>query len=79
MKDLDKFDYDIEIVAMRKCDLAQMYAADLSPHAAVNRLMRWIEHHPTLLTELYDTGYHKSLRVFSPKQVELIFKYLGEP
>ncbi len=34
---METYDYDMDIVAMSKQELAQMYAPDLTPHAAVNR------------------------------------------
>ena len=76
---METYDYDMDIVAMSKQELAQMYAPDLTPHAAVNRLMTWIHHHPTLTEELHRTGYRKTARVFTPRQVHLIVDYLGEP
>ncbi len=74
-----RYDYDMDIVAMPKRELAQMYAPDLTPRAAVNRLMDWIRRHPTLTDELSRTGYRKTARVFTPRQVHLILDYLGEP
>jgi hypothetical protein len=39
---MDRYEYDMDIVSMTKRELAMMYAPDLTPHAAVNRLMHWI-------------------------------------
>ena len=64
---------------MTKQQLALLYSADLTPHSAVNRLMRWIGQCEPLLKALDETGYKKYNRIFSPKQVALIFQYLGEP
>lgn len=75
----DRYDYDMDIVSMSKGQLAQMYAPDLTPHAAVNRLANWIRLHPTLLEELQRTGYRKTSRLFTPQQVHLIVERLGEP
>ena len=72
-------DYEMEIVGMGKGELAEMYAPDLSPHAALNRLSRWIDYNPQLSEALRQTGYRRHARRFSPRQVELIFQFLGEP
>ncbi|MDO4738281.1 MAG: DUF4248 domain-containing protein [Bacteroidales bacterium] len=76
---MSRYDYDMEIVPMRKQELAMLYAPDLSPRAAVNRLMRWVGMHPTLTAELLKTGYQKRSRLLSARQVELIVEHLGEP
>lgn len=76
---MERYKYDIDIMPMSKQELAQMYAPELTPHAAVNRLMSWIKRHPILFSALMQTGYKKTSKVFSPKQVELIIEYLGEP
>jgi hypothetical protein len=75
------YDHEIEfdVVPMTKQELAQMYAPDLTPHAAVNRLMRWVNLHPVLKTELRNTGYQKTSRLLTSRQVRLIVEYLGEP
>ena len=76
---MERHCYDIDIVTMSKRELAQLYAPELTPHAAVNRLMNWIQHHPALTSALQQTGYRKTARIFSPRQVELIVEHLGEP
>lgn len=76
---MKSYDYDIDIVAMGKRELAQLYAPDLMPRSAVNRLNRWISIHPVLSAELRKTGYRKTCKIFSPRQVELIVEHLGEP
>lgn len=64
---------------MSKGQLAQLYAPDLKPGSAVNRLMKWIAMQPELLERLRQSGYEPRLRVFTVRQVELIFQYLGQP
>ena len=76
---MDRYEYDMDIVPMTKRELAMMYAPDLTPHAAVNRLMQWINYHPTLTQELLATGYRKTSRILTAKQVHLIVERLGEP
>lgn len=64
---------------MSKGQLAQLYAPDLKPGSAVNRLMKWISMQPELMERLRQCGYERRLRVFTVRQVELIFEYLGTP
>ena len=51
-----------------KSELAQAYAPDICPNAALNRLALWIK-----------TNYRTTQRMFTSRQVALIFEYLGEP
>lgn len=62
-----------------KKELALAYAPNISMSGALNRLAAWIKHNPQLVSALQQTGYTSNQRVFTSKQVELIFEYLGEP
>lgn len=62
-----------------KRELAQAYAPDISPVAALNRLAQWIKMNVALSEALRQTGYHVRQQVFTSWQVELIFKYIGRP
>jgi hypothetical protein len=62
-----------------KTQIALAYAPGLSASAARKRLSQWLLTHPKLMTELVATGYIASARVFTPSQVKIIFKHLGEP
>lgn len=62
-----------------KGELAQAYAPNLSPGSAVNRLTSWIKLNASLSEALAQTGYNPRQRLFTSKQVALIFEYLGEP
>lgn len=62
-----------------KSELAQAYAPDISPASATNRLAMWIKKNRQLTEALRETNYHSTQRVFTSKQVALIFEYLGEP
>ena len=53
-------------------ELAAMYFAN-------THLKRWIDRNESLKNELTETGYIEGQRVFTPRQVELVFRYLGEP
>lgn len=72
-------DDGMELVSMTKRELATLYAPELEPHAAVNRLTRWIACNPSLALALRSAGYRKTQRLLSPRQVGLIVEHLGEP
>ncbi|MBQ4056024.1 MAG: DUF4248 domain-containing protein [Bacteroidaceae bacterium] len=62
-----------------KSELAQAYAPDISPGAALNRLALWIKTNTQLTEALKQTNYRPTQRMFTSRQVGLIFEYLGEP
>ena len=67
------------IIPMSKMELAMLYAPNLTPQGAVNRLIDWIRHNPELTESLLRTGYRKSQKLLTSLQVRIIFDYLGEP
>lgn len=69
----------VRACAMSKKELAQRYLPHLTPHSAVNRLMSWVQYNPRLVSELEETGYRLRQQMLTARQVELIFRYLGEP
>ena len=62
-----------------KSELAEAYAPYLAPGSALNRLAHWIELNTPLSQALAQTGYRRNQRLFTSRQVALIFEYLGEP
>lgn len=62
-----------------KGELAQAYAPDISQGAALNRLAQWIKFNAVLTEALEQTGYRPGQRVFTSRQVALIFEHLGTP
>ena len=62
-----------------KTELALLYAPELEPRSALNRLMMWIKHNRDLYAALLATGYHTNQKLFTAAQTALIFQYLGEP
>ena len=62
-----------------KSELAEAYAPCLSSNYALNRLAHWIDRNALLSEALAQTGYRRNQRVFTSRQVALIFEYLGEP
>lgn len=63
----------------QKSELAHMYNPNMTYSSAMRTLRAWIKHHKVLSRELEKTGYVPSQHKFIPKQVELIFTYLGMP
>ena len=62
-----------------RTELAQRYSPLLTADAAWRKLKRWIALNRDLTARLTELGYTPSQRSFTPKMVELIFHYLGEP
>jgi hypothetical protein len=62
-----------------KHELAQLYFPDSKVHAARQRLHRWIYGCPELMQELRRCGFKPASPGFSPREVGLVFQYLGTP
>ena len=62
-----------------KSELAHAYAPEIGERSALNRLSRWIRLNEALSRALRETGYRLTQQIFTTKQVELIFLYLGRP
>ena len=60
-----------------KSELARAYAPDIAPTSALNRLAQWIKLNRPLSEALRET--YARQHVFTSRQVELIFHYLGRP
>jgi hypothetical protein len=67
------------IRAYTKAELAQRYNPHLSNDTAMQQLRRWLKHNPALMQELRDAGYRPACHSFTPREVAIIFRYLGEP
>lgn len=69
------------IKSYSKSHLAQLYAPELSPKAAANRLNRWINGDRDLKSALHAIGYfeHKHDHYFTKREVALLFEYIGDP
>ena len=61
-----------------KSELAQAYVPDICPNAALNRLALWIKTNTRLTEALKETNYRTTQRMFTSRQVALIFEYLRE-
>lgn len=62
-----------------KKELAALYMPDSTVEAARKQLSMWIKYNKDLTRELEATGYSAKSRILTPKQVQLIYHYLGEP
>lgn len=62
-----------------RTELARMYSPHVCDDAAWRKLRRWMEHSPGLMEQLEATGYCRTQRSFTPKQVKLITDAIGTP
>ena len=70
---------NMEIRSYYKSELAEAYGPNLCYRSALNRLATWIRTNHKLTEALKETDYRPSQRMFTSRQVALIFEYLGEP
>lgn len=64
---------------MFKQDLAMAYFPDRSKESAGKLLAHEIHSNKPLLAALQATGYSRPRKILSPKQIQIIFSFLGEP
>lgn len=62
-----------------KVELAMLYNPQQCVSVALQTLYRWIRMNKLLGKELEAVGYNKFRRSYTPAEVRLIVKYLGEP
>ena len=62
-----------------KAQLAALYAPCLSERGALKRLQAWIDFNPRLARALERAGFRKHQKLLTPRQVDIIYRYLGEP
>ncbi|MFR9001632.1 MAG: DUF4248 domain-containing protein [Parabacteroides merdae] len=60
-------------------EVAGMYFPGSVSQSASVQLRRWIKLNKLLTEALAETGLVNRQRLLTPRQVELIFKHLGEP
>lgn len=60
-------------------ELGIKYSPDVIPAVASRRLKQWVMGNNTLLGQLLKTGWHRSQRLLTPRQVACIVGVLGEP
>lgn len=64
---------------MSKSELAMRYFEDTPIELATQYLAREIRNTKGLLEALEAVGYKRTSRRLSPKQIDVIYQYLGEP
>ena len=62
-----------------KKELALLYAPDLRMEGARKRLRKWITYNPRLMRALERAGLQPRQKTLTPRQVEIVYRYLGEP
>ena len=67
------------IHAYSKEELARLYNPDYCITNAIATLATWIRTNKALKTELEKVGYNRYRRSFTPLEVKVLVKYLGEP
>ena len=60
-------------------ELAVLYFKYSTPDTAVKQLGRWIRRNKELKAALDKAGFHDRQHIYSPRQIDLIFQYLGNP
>lgn len=60
-------------------ELGILYSPDLTPAAASRRLKVWVTANAGLLRSLGKTGWNRTQRILTPRQVGYIVEVLGEP
>lgn len=80
MKVTDSFDETpFPIRSYRKGELAMYYIPGVTQQTAVNQFNQWIHKAPGLEDYLLATGMNRTGRRYTPAQVKLIVKALGDP
>ena len=62
-----------------KADLALAYRPDASQKTALQSLARQLCETPGLMDALKAVGYKKNQKLFTPKQIEVIYTKIGAP
>lgn len=62
-----------------KYDLARAYFPDVSPAVASRLLSREIHRNSPLMEALATADYHPTQKRLTPRQVQIIYSFLGEP
>ncbi|WP_321332058.1 DUF4248 domain-containing protein [uncultured Bacteroides sp.] len=72
-------DRSFPIRTYSKAELAMLYCPNQCITLALNTLYRWMRLNTALMAELQSVGYYRFRRSFTPLEVRIIVKYLGEP
>jgi len=66
------------VKAYSKVELAMLYNPEQCVTVALKKLSRWMQANPSLVGELRKVNYNKYRRSFTPKEVDLIVRHLGD-
>ena len=78
-KQIEEEEREYPIRVYSKVELAMLYNPGKCITPALQCFYRWIRMNKPLVAELEAVGYYKFRRSFTPREVRIIFKYLGEP
>lgn len=70
---------EFRVRAYGKADLAMLYNPGMCTREALRTLTRWMLRNEGLYGDLIALGYRKSCKILTPREVEVITRYLGEP
>lgn len=60
-------------------ELAQLYFPQIAKPSATIQFRRWIRLNEKLQEELAASGHKRWQKLLTPKQVEIIIRFIGEP
>ncbi len=69
----------MEIRTYGLSELAILYLPNINNKSASNQLSKWINSNNKLYDELVRNGYKSRQKILTPKQVNIIIDFLGEP
>ena len=72
-------DGQFKIKSYAYCELALLYFPNSTKRSASVQLRRWIRNNNNLQEELNNIEYKRWQKLLTPKQVEIIIRFLGEP
>jgi hypothetical protein len=61
------------------CELALLYFPNSTKKSATTQLRRWIRRSDELLRTLKQVGFVERQRILTPRQVEVVVQFVGEP
>lgn len=67
------------IRAYTKAELAALYNPTQCITVALKTLARWMRAHKALMQEMEEAEYNKYRKSFTPREVQILVKHLGEP
>lgn len=62
-----------------KSELASLYHPYMSAESAMRKMRRWINYNPELKAQMEALSTSRTDHQYTPRQVGLLVKYLGEP